>query len=214
MTRHIVTGRLILASVTLLGVAACNTQSSSTGSTSTTAAAAAAASPSTATSGSTGGVNKPLLEALQATQDFTKTPLASLPTTGSATYNGYAQIIGDGTVVAQREIVGEAALEVGFAGTGTMTGTLSNFDDTFGTYTGTLNVTGGAFSDGANGRTIRSDVAGTITRSSGQEIGVSGKISGRFTGATGQHLVGFDDVTLTSGGASATGNVSLNASQP
>lgn len=188
-----------------LGLVACNGTTNTTGSTTATAAATAAAS---------GGQNKALLEALQATQDFTMTPVATLPTTGTATYNGYAQIYGDGTVVSVSELVGEAELEVAFSGTGGMTGTVSNFDDATGTYTGSLNVTGGTFSDGSDGRTITSSVAGTITRNTGVEIEVNGDISGRFTGSTGQHLVGFDDVTLTLDGNTATGNISLNASQP
>jgi len=178
-----------------------------------TNANATAAMAALATSGGSGGQNKPQLEALQATQDFNTTDIAALPTGGTANYTGFAQIVGDGTVLNATEIVGEADLTVGFAGTGSMTGTLSNFDDPTGTYTGTLDVTGGTFSDANGARTVRSDVSGTLTRNTGTEFSVDGNLSGRFTGTTGQHLVGFDDITVTSGGQSAQGNISLNASQ-
>lgn len=187
-------------------LAGCNSTTSTNGTTATTAMAA--------TTTRTANTNKPLLEALQArNQNTAFTTMASLPTTGSAKYTGFAQIFSDSGVIpaGNNEAVGVADLDVGFANGGSMTGTVTDFDDQTGTYTGTLTVTGGAISQGTNSPQVRSVIAGTLTRSTGQVIDVSGNLTGGFNGATGEYLSGADKVTLTSGATSAVGDITVNA---
>lgn len=160
-----------------------------------------------------GGANKPLLEALQEeNQTLTRSAMADLPMSGSATYVGFAQIISDRSVIptTSTELVGKASLEVGFAGTGSMTGTIDTFDDEGTAYGGALAVSGGAISAGANGPEVRAAVSGTLTNA-GDSYEVDGNISGGFFGADGEYLNGFDDITVTSGGQTSNTNISLNA---
>lgn len=157
--------------------------------------------------------NKPLLEALQArNQTLTRSAMTDLPTSGSATYTGFAQIISDRSVIptTSTELVGRATLEVGFAGTGSMTGTVDDFDDQGTEYGGSLAVSNGVITTDANGPLVRGDINGTLTNG-GTSYGVNGKISGGFFGATGEYLNGFDNITVTSGANSSATNISLNA---
>ena len=162
---------------------------------------------------STGGANKPLLEALQAkNQTLTRSAMADLPMSGSATYTGFAQVISDRSVIptTSTELVGKATLEVGFAGTGSMTGKVDNFDDQGTKYGGSLDVSNGAITTDANGPLVRGDIKGKLTNS-GASYTVDGKISGGFFGANGEYLNGFDNITVTSGTKSSATNISLNA---
>lgn len=183
-------------------LAACNT---STGTTTTATAAMAATPPS--------GANKPLLEALQSkNQALTRSAMADLPMSGSATYTGYAQVISDRTVIptTSTELVGKATLEVGFAGAGSMSGTVDDFDDNGTEYGGSLAVSNGAISSDANGPRVRGDIQGTLTKD-GVSYDVDGNISGSFFGSGGEYLNGFDDITVTSGSKTSATNISLNA---
>lgn len=162
-----------------------------------------------------GGANKPLLEALQEeNQTLTRSAMADLPPSGGATYVGYAQVISDRTVIptVSTELVGKASLEVGFGGTGSMTGTIDDFDDNGTEYGGSLAVSAGTISAGANGPQVRGKVAGTLTNA-GTSYDVDGNITGGFFGPGGEYLNGFDDITVTSGGATSNTNISLNAAR-
>jgi hypothetical protein len=196
--------------VTCVALAGCQSTNTATGTNTGTGVAANMA----ATNTGVAGVNKPLLEALQTKNPgLSRTVLADLPPSGSADYSGYAQIFGDGAVIptTTKEVVGVAKLNVGFAGSGSMTGTVTDFDDSTGTYTGTLNVTGGSIAAGANGPEVTSAIEGQLTRSSGEVFDVSGNLTGGFLGATGEYLNGANKVTVTSGGQSAVTDLTLNA---
>lgn len=161
-------------------------------------------------------VNKPLLETLQTrNQAFSFTDMADLPRSGSANYTGFAQIFADGAVIptTSQEVVGVANLTVGFSGSGSMTGSVTNFDDVAGVYDGTLTVTGGSISAGTNGPKVRSAIAGTLTRNTGEVFEVSGNLTGGFNGPKGEYLNGADKVTVTSGGRSVETDITLNAEQ-
>lgn len=176
----------------------------------TQSAMVAMAAPPTA-----GGANKPLLEALQEeNRSRTRTAMADLPPSGSATYTGFAQVISDRSVIPTTgtELVGKARLEVGFAGTGSMTGTIDDFDDNGTDYGGSLTVSGGEISAGPNGPQVQSAVSGTLTNG-GASYDVDGNITGGFLGPDGEYLNGFDDITVTSGGKTSNTNISLNAAR-
>lgn len=193
---------LIAASV----LAGCNSNNAAT--VTTPAATMAAAGTRVA------NTNKPLLETLQTkNQALTFSKMADLPKTGSAKYNGFAQIFADGAVIptTTKEVVGVAKLTVGFDGTGSMTGSVTDFDDATGTYTGTLDVTGGSIAAGTNGPQVTSAISGTLTRSSGQVFDVSGNLTGGFFGPTGEVLNGANKVIVTSDGKSATTDITVNA---
>lgn len=192
-----------IAISTLVFLGAC--QSTNSGVTQAATMAMVAAAPT--------GPNKPRLEALQArNQALTRSALADLPMSGSATYTGYAQIISDRSVIPTNstELVGRATLEVGFAGGGSMSGTVDDFDDQGTDYGGSLTVSNGAITTDANGPLVRGDIKGTLTNG-GASYGVDGKISGGFFGPNGEYLNGFDNITVSSGSASVATNISLNA---
>ena len=160
-----------------------------------------------------GPANKPLLEELQtANQTLGRADMADLPPSGGATYVGFAQVISDRSVIptTSTELVGKASLEVGFAGSGSMTGTIDDFDDNGTDYGGSLTVSDGEISAGPNGPQVRGAVAGTLTNN-GESYDVDGNITGGFFGPTGEYLNGFDDITVTSGGKTSNTNISLNA---
>lgn len=162
-----------------------------------------------------GGANKPLLEALQEeNQTLARSAMADLPMSGGATYVGYAQVISDRTVIptVSTELVGKASLEVGFGGTGSMTGTIDDFDDNGTEYGGALAASAGTISAGANGPQVRGKVAGTVTNA-GASYDIDGNITGGFFGPDGEYLNGFDDITVTSGSATSNTNISLNAAR-
>jgi hypothetical protein len=161
----------------------------------------------------TDGANKPLLEALQAdNRSLARTVATDLPPSGSATYTGFAQVISDRSVIptSSTELVGRATLEVGFAGAGSMSGTVDDFDDAGTEYGGALTVSNGSISSDANGPLVRGDINGTLTNG-GTSYDVNGNISGSFFGPNGEYLNGFDDITVSSGANSSATGISLNA---
>lgn len=198
--------RFGLALCAPLVLMACNTSTGTATATTPTAAATMAATTAS-------GPNKPKLEALQEkNQTLKRSTMVDLPTTGSATYSGYAQVISDRSVIptTSTELVGQATLKVGFAGTGSMSGTVENFDDQGTAYGGSLAVSDGAISTDTNGPLVRGNIKGTLTKD-GAAYDINGKISGGFFGAGGEYLNGFDDITVTSGGKTSATNISLNA---
>jgi hypothetical protein len=128
-------------------------------------------------------LNNAKLNALfDANKSLAVTPIGTLPPSGSASYNGFAELVSPASVMTGTtggSAVGVAALEVDFGtATNAMTGTITDFDDTTGTYDGTLNVTGGSISSITGNLAATSDIAGTLTRSSGEVINVAGKVGG------------------------------------
>ena len=193
-------------SVALLGVVAL-------GACQNTAANNAVTQQAMVTMAAASGPNKPLLEALQTkNQGLARTVMADLPMGGSAKYVGFAQVISDRSVIptTSTELVGKATLEVGFAGGGSMTGTVDDFDDQGTQYGGSLAVSNGGITMDANGPLVRGDIKGTLTNA-GASYTVDGKISGGFFGPTGEYLNGFDNIMVTSGAKSQATNISLNA---
>jgi outer membrane murein-binding lipoprotein Lpp len=163
-------------------------------------------------------LNNAKLNALfDANKSLAVTPIGTLPPSGSASYNGFAELVSPASVMTGTtggSAVGVAALEVDFGtATNAMTGTITDFDDTTGTYDGTLNVTGGSISSITGNLAATSDIAGTLTRSSGEVINVAGKVGGVFYGPNGVFLQGSEKVTVSSGGQNAVTDIFLTVPQ-
>ena len=156
----------------------------------------------------TGG-NKAALELLQ-TELSGQPRSTSVPSQGTFKYKGFVNMAPDGKVVpfGSGEVVGQADLDVSFAGGGAMTGTVDNFDDEAGgTYTGQLVVSNGNLGAGANGPEISGDIAGTLVRDSGQSFDINGGLTGGFFGANQEVINGADTVTITSTGQSIQNDI-------
>ncbi len=123
------------------------------------------------------------------------TPVAQMPTSGTATYNGYASGQFAPTVATTDNLVGDAVLTANFSGPGSVTGVLSNFNSTAqGNLTGTLAVTSGAIT----GNLVNVSVSGTLTgisnsvnfATSGSGVFLGGGADGFLAGTTGSAITG------------------------
>lgn len=109
----------------------------------------------------------------------------TLPTTGTASYDGYVGGDVDGAV-----LIGELSLDVAFAvgDNGTITGSATNFQhETDGAYTGTLTVSGGNILPGGDPATedaVAGDLTGTLSNG-GTGYATDIALDGAFMGGTG-----------------------------
>ena len=164
--------------------------------------------------------NKAALEELQAETDFTFTDAGDLPTNGTASYEGFVQIANTSDAVPAiqgAEAVGVATFEATFGANPDFTGSATDFQDAMGTYDGTLTISNGSIAaDSVSpGATIATgDIAGMLTRESGEEISIAGAVEGRFFGANGAHLVGStNQATATVDGTEAGIEIAIHGAR-
>lgn len=169
--------------------------------------------------GGTGGAfdfsNKAGLEALQANTTFEFTPAADVP--GTANYAGFVQIFSDNAsvpAIVGTEAVGVANFAVDLSGSGSLTGSATDFQDQAGTYTGTLDIANGAIGPDSVSPTATiatAEIDGVLTRETGEVITIDGEIEGRFFGAGGEMLVGnSSDATATVDGTAGDVQIAIH----
>jgi hypothetical protein len=121
-----------------------------------------------------------------ATEDLVVTPLADLPTTGTATYEGTALIaldaIGGGSA---SELIGTAAITADFAAS-TLSGEAGGFYGTVdggevAAFEGQIFVSQGTINRTGTGDQIGADVNGTL-QGGGDTLVVDGTVAGNFLG--------------------------------
>lgn len=123
------------------------------------------------------------------------TPVAQMPTSGTATYNGFVSGQFAPTAATTDNLIGDAVLTADFSGLGSVNGTLSNFNSTAqGNLTGTLALTSGAIV----GNLVNVSINGTLTGSSnsvafatsGGGGFLGGNADGFLAGTTGSAITG------------------------
>lgn len=95
---------------------------------------------------------------------FDLTPLAEIPTTGSATYEGVIAINDeDATDAADASVLGGVAITLDFADAANATGTAGNFLDTAGTpVDGTLTFSNFGYAQGTNNGSVTAELDGQL----------------------------------------------------
>jgi len=113
---------------------------------------------------------------------------STLPTSGSASYNGYIGVTVDNAI----DVAGELELTADFA-SDNITGSAFNFfDRNENAYAGTLEVSNGGFdrtADTSSEFTFGADLDGTLSNS-GENIQVDASLDGDFTGSDYRYVEG------------------------
>lgn len=136
-----------------------------------------------------------------ATAVLGQTPVASMPASGRAEYDGVVGMAFGAapSAVAGAAMIGDLDLDANFA-TGRITGEMDDFDTSDGrALNGQLNVSNGTIS----GSTFTGTIAGNLTGSGTVPGAVNGTINGEFLGADAQAIQG------TGTGSSTAGTVGL-----
>lgn len=110
----------------------------------------------------TGGQSAAANQMLTCVDSLRPTTVAQMPTSGSATYNGFVSGQFAPTAATTDNLIGDAVLTANFSGLGSVSGTLSNFNSTLqGNMAGTLSLTSGVIA----GNLVSVGVNGTLTGS-------------------------------------------------
>ncbi len=138
------------------------------------------------------------------------TPIAQMPTSGTATYNGYVSGQFAPTAVSTDNIIGDAVLIANFGGAGSVTGTLNNFNSTQqGNLSGTLNLTSGAIT----GNTVNVSIAGTLTGSANSVTFATAGGGGFFGKNAAGFLAGTTGTAITGGFTDPSAGLTVFAHQ-
>lgn len=126
---------------------------------------------------------------------------ASIPTSGSARYQGYVATDIAYAGVVSNAVIGNLTLDANFAND-TISGSASNFVDIAGeNYSGSLAVTSGVYDrtlDPTTDFTIAADIRGTLTDTGAVTYAVDGEMFADFIGVNHQFIYGFVEGTVTS----------------
>ena len=139
-----------------------------------------------------------LADLVQSAADAGLTDASTLPTSGEARYDGHALITAEHSDASETTILGDLGLEVGFANSGSVSGTIGNFTDEDGQdYAGTIALTGGALDRTSTGiedddPAFELDASGSITDPDGVVFTLSDDSTGAgdFYGADWGYVVG------------------------
>lgn len=126
---------------------------------------------------------------------------ASIPTSGSARYQGFVATVIDYPGVDWNSVIGNLTLDANFAND-TISGSASNFVDIAGeNYSGSLAVTSGVYDrtlDPVTDWTIAADIGGTLTDTGAVTYAVDGEMFADFIGVNHQFIDGIVVGTVTS----------------
>ena len=128
------------------------------------------------------------------------TALSDIPSSHTATYNGYAYgDLSNGSDAITDTLIGQLSLNISLTSSNaTVTGTIDNFaDDNDDAVTGTLTVSNGSFDrsgDPNADATFKANFTGTLTDNASRSLSVGGLLEGDFLGsdpdAIGGNLLG------------------------
>jgi len=126
---------------------------------------------------------------------LTYTAMGSIPTTGSASFNGYAYgNLANSTDTITDNIVGDLSINVSYGGSTSFTGSISDIVDEDGdALTGSLTLSSGSLNRSGSPTqdpTVAISISGSLTDGSAQTLNITGLLEGDFLGTSANALGG------------------------